>query len=89
VYQEFRHRIATRDWVGRRNRRRGAKEGAKVLVDGRNAVEWPHPWLIFRLPDEEDNLFGYLQGQGCDAVEFYTDKKVAVERWVKEHPRKC
>jgi malonate-semialdehyde dehydrogenase (acetylating)/methylmalonate-semialdehyde dehydrogenase len=27
-------------------------------------------------------------GQGRDAVEFYTEKKVVVERWAAEHSRK-
>ena len=27
-------------------------------------------------------------GQGRDAIEFYSDKKVVVERWAKEHSRK-
>ena len=29
-----------------------------------------------------------LHGQGRDAVEFYTEKKVVIERWAKEHSRK-
>jgi len=29
-----------------------------------------------------------LLAQGRDAIEFYTDKKVVIERWAKEHSRK-
>jgi malonate-semialdehyde dehydrogenase (acetylating)/methylmalonate-semialdehyde dehydrogenase len=29
-----------------------------------------------------------MHGQGRDAVEFYTEKKVVVERWAKEQSRK-
>jgi malonate-semialdehyde dehydrogenase (acetylating)/methylmalonate-semialdehyde dehydrogenase len=29
-----------------------------------------------------------LHGQGRDAVEFFTEKRVVVERWVQEHSRK-
>ena len=31
----------------------------------------------------KDSFFGDLHGQGRDAVEFYTEKKVVVERWPK------
>ena len=30
---------------------------------------------------------GVLHGQGRDAVEFFTDKKVVIERWPKEWSR--
>ena len=36
----------------------------------------------------EEQLSRDLHGQGRDAIEFYTDKKVVVERWAKEHSRK-
>src|SRR6202521_5650829 len=36
----------------------------------------------------KNSFFGDLHGQGRDAIEFYTDKKVVVERWAKEHSRK-
>jgi malonate-semialdehyde dehydrogenase (acetylating)/methylmalonate-semialdehyde dehydrogenase len=36
----------------------------------------------------KDSFFGILHGQGRDGVEFYTEKKVVVERWAKEHSRK-
>jgi malonate-semialdehyde dehydrogenase (acetylating) / methylmalonate-semialdehyde dehydrogenase len=34
-----------------------------------------------------DSFLGVLHGQGRDAVEFYTEKKVVVERWPKLWPR--
>ena len=41
------------------------------------------------LPDwSEISFMGVLRGQGRDAIEFYTDKKVVVERWPKEWTRK-
>ena len=36
----------------------------------------------------KDSFFGALYGQGHDAIEFYTGKKVVVERWAGEHSRK-
>ena len=35
-----------------------------------------------------DSFLGVLHGQGRDAVEFYTDKKIVVERWPKAWSRK-
>ena len=32
----------------------------------------------------KDSFFGILHGQGRDAVEFYTEKKVVVERRAKD-----
>ena len=29
-----------------------------------------------------------MHAQGRDAIEFYTEKKIVVERWAKEHSRK-
>jgi len=36
----------------------------------------------------KDSFFGDLHGQGRDSVEFTTDKKVVIERWVDQHARK-
>jgi hypothetical protein len=36
----------------------------------------------------KDRFLGVLHGQGRDGVEFYTDKKVVMERWPKEWSRK-
>jgi len=29
-----------------------------------------------------------MHAQGRDAIEFYTEKKIVIERWAKEHSRK-
>jgi malonate-semialdehyde dehydrogenase (acetylating)/methylmalonate-semialdehyde dehydrogenase len=34
------------------------------------------------------SFFGVMHAQGRDAVEFFTDKKVVVERWPREWSRK-
>ncbi|MBU4226051.1 MAG: CoA-acylating methylmalonate-semialdehyde dehydrogenase [Chloroflexi bacterium] len=36
----------------------------------------------------KESFFGDLHGQGMDAVEFFTQKKVVIERWPKEWTRK-
>jgi len=46
------------------------------------------PMAYFPFSGWKDSFFGVLHGQGRDAVEFYTEKKVVVERWAKEHSRK-
>jgi malonate-semialdehyde dehydrogenase (acetylating)/methylmalonate-semialdehyde dehydrogenase len=46
------------------------------------------PMAYFPFSGWKDSFFGTLHAQGRDAVEFYTDKKVVVERWAKEHSRK-
>jgi len=46
------------------------------------------PMAHFPFSGWRDSFFGVLHGQGRDAVEFYTDKKVVVERWPKEWSRK-
>ena len=39
------------------------------------------PMAFFPFSGWKDSFFGDLHGQGRDAVDFYTDKKVVVERW--------
>jgi malonate-semialdehyde dehydrogenase (acetylating)/methylmalonate-semialdehyde dehydrogenase len=46
------------------------------------------PMAYFPFSGWKNSFFGDLHGQGRDSVEFYTDKKVVVERWAKEHSRK-
>jgi malonate-semialdehyde dehydrogenase (acetylating) / methylmalonate-semialdehyde dehydrogenase len=41
------------------------------------------PMAFFPFSGWKESFFGDLHGQGRDAVEFYTDKKVVVERWLK------
>ena len=45
------------------------------------------PIAFFPFSGWKDSFFGDLHGQGRDAVEFYTDKKVIVERWPDEWSR--
>ena len=46
------------------------------------------PMAYFPFSGWKDSFFGVLHGQGRDAVEFYTEKKVVIERWAQEHSRK-
>jgi malonate-semialdehyde dehydrogenase (acetylating)/methylmalonate-semialdehyde dehydrogenase len=46
------------------------------------------PIAYFPFSGWKDSFFGDLHGQGRDAVEFYTDKKVVIERWPLEWSRK-
>lgn len=46
------------------------------------------PMAFFPFTGWKGSFFGDLHAQGRDAVEFYTDKKVVVERWPKEWSRK-
>jgi malonate-semialdehyde dehydrogenase (acetylating) / methylmalonate-semialdehyde dehydrogenase len=46
------------------------------------------PMAYFPFSGWKDSFFGVQHGQGRDSVEFYTEKKVVVERWAKEHSRK-
>ncbi len=39
------------------------------------------PMAFFPFSGWKDSFFGDLHGQGRDAIEFYTEKKVVVERW--------
>lgn len=41
----------------------------------------PAPVAYFPFSGWKDSFFGDLHGQGRDAIEFYTDKKVVIERW--------
>jgi malonate-semialdehyde dehydrogenase (acetylating)/methylmalonate-semialdehyde dehydrogenase len=46
------------------------------------------PMAYFPFSGWKDSFLGVLHGQGRDAVEFYTDKKVVIERWPREWSRK-
>ena len=46
------------------------------------------PMAYFPFSGWKDSFFGVLHGQGRDAVEFYTDKKVVIERWPQEWSRR-
>jgi malonate-semialdehyde dehydrogenase (acetylating)/methylmalonate-semialdehyde dehydrogenase len=46
------------------------------------------PMAFFPFSGWKESFFGDLHAQGGDAIEFYTEKKVIVERWPKEWSRK-
>jgi malonate-semialdehyde dehydrogenase (acetylating)/methylmalonate-semialdehyde dehydrogenase len=46
------------------------------------------PMAFFPFSGWKDSFFGTLHGQSRHAVEFYTQTKVVVERWLKEWSRK-
>jgi malonate-semialdehyde dehydrogenase (acetylating)/methylmalonate-semialdehyde dehydrogenase len=43
---------------------------------------------LFPFSGWKESFFGALHGQGRDAAEFYSDKKVVVERWPEDWSRK-
>ena len=45
------------------------------------------PMAFFPFSGWKESFFGDMHGQGTDAVEFFTQKKVVVERWPKEWSR--
>jgi malonate-semialdehyde dehydrogenase (acetylating)/methylmalonate-semialdehyde dehydrogenase len=46
------------------------------------------PMAFFPFTGWRESFFGDMHGQGMDAVEFFTQKKVVVERWPKAWSRK-
>jgi len=46
------------------------------------------PMAFFPFSGWKESFFGDMHGQGMDAVEFFTQKKVVVERWPKEWSRR-
>src|SRR5271168_3291691 len=46
------------------------------------------PMAYFPFSGWKDSFFGIMHAQGRDAIEFYTEKKIVVERWVETHSRK-
>jgi malonate-semialdehyde dehydrogenase (acetylating)/methylmalonate-semialdehyde dehydrogenase len=46
------------------------------------------PMAYFPFSGWKDSFLGVLHGQGRDGVEFFTDKKVVIERWPREWSRK-
>jgi malonate-semialdehyde dehydrogenase (acetylating)/methylmalonate-semialdehyde dehydrogenase len=59
---------------------------AKVGNVGVN-IGTPAPMAFFPFSGWKGSFFGDLHAQGRDSVEFYTDKKIVVERWPKEWSR--
>lgn len=46
------------------------------------------PMAFFPFSGWKESFFGDLHAQGRDAVDFYTDKKIVVERWPQEWSRR-
>ena len=46
------------------------------------------PMAFFPFSGWKDSFYGDMHGQGMDALEFFTQKKVVVERWPKDWTRK-
>jgi malonate-semialdehyde dehydrogenase (acetylating)/methylmalonate-semialdehyde dehydrogenase len=46
------------------------------------------PMAFFPFSGARDSFFGDLHGQGRDAVEFFTQEKVVIERWPQQWTRK-
>jgi malonate-semialdehyde dehydrogenase (acetylating)/methylmalonate-semialdehyde dehydrogenase len=46
------------------------------------------PMAFFPFSGWKNSFFGDMHGQGMDAVEFFTQKKIVVERWPREWTRK-
>jgi malonate-semialdehyde dehydrogenase (acetylating) / methylmalonate-semialdehyde dehydrogenase len=46
------------------------------------------PMAFFPFSGARESFFGDLHAQGRDAIEFFTQEKVVVERWPKEWSRK-
>ena len=46
------------------------------------------PMAFFAFSGWKDSFFGDLHAQGRDSIDFYTNKKVVVERWPQEWSRK-
>jgi len=46
------------------------------------------PMAFFPFSGWKESFFGDMHGQGMDAVEFFTQKKVVVERWPREWSRR-
>lgn len=40
------------------------------------------PSASFPFGGQKDSFFGDLHGQGSDAIEFYTERKIVIERWL-------
>ena len=46
------------------------------------------PMAYFPFSGWKESFFGILHGQGRDAVEFFTESKIVVERWSRQETRK-
>lgn len=75
--------IFTRDGGAARKFRYEAEAGNVGINIGVAA-----PMAFFPFSGWKESFFGDMHGQGWDAVEFFTQKKVVIERWPKEWARK-
>ena len=71
----------------RRAARRKFRYEAQVGNVGIN-VGVAAPMAFFPFSGWKESFFGDLHAQGRDAIEFYTEKKVVVERWPTAWSRK-
>lgn len=46
------------------------------------------PMAYFPFSGWKESFFGILHGQGKDAVEFYTESKIVIERWSRQQTRR-
>ena len=74
------HRRAARARASSATRRKSGNIGINVGVAA--------PMAFFPFSGARESFFGDLHGQGRDAIEFFTQEKVVVERWPKEWSRK-
>ena len=65
-------------------------EDGSIEQPPRGLAKPARPAVLTTLRDDgrATSFFGDLHGQGMDAVEFFTQKKVVIERWPKEWSRK-
>jgi malonate-semialdehyde dehydrogenase (acetylating) / methylmalonate-semialdehyde dehydrogenase len=75
--------LFTRDGLAARRFRYEAEVGNVGINVGVAA-----PMAYFPFSGWKDSFFGDLHAQGRDAIDFYTEKKVVVERWPTEWSRK-
>ena len=75
--------LFTRDGLAARRFRYEAEVGNIGINVGVAA-----PMAFFPFSGWKESFFGDLHAQGRDAIDFYTEKKVVVERWPTEWSRK-
>jgi malonate-semialdehyde dehydrogenase (acetylating)/methylmalonate-semialdehyde dehydrogenase len=46
------------------------------------------PMAYFPFSGWKESFFGILHGQGRDAIEFFTESKIVIERWSRQETRK-
>lgn len=75
--------LFTRDGLAARRFRYDAEVGNVGINVGVAA-----PMAFFPFSGWKESFFGDLHAQGRDAIDFYTEKKIVVERWPSEWSRK-